>query len=89
VAASRTGNRLYLHVANLNYRGAIEAAVAVDGMHVAGGRMFQIAPEDLRTDVNRDQPNVFDPRESALAADGTCRFPAGSVSALALDVQPA
>src|SRR6478672_10144608 len=42
IAASRAGNRLYLHVANLNYGRAIEASFP--GTH--GGRVFEIAPED-------------------------------------------
>jgi alpha-L-arabinofuranosidase len=89
IAASRSGNKLYLHVANLEYRRAIEAPVTVPAFRVAAARIFQIAPDDLRRDVNRDQPNIFDPRESALPADGRWRFPAGSVSALELDLQPA
>ena len=65
---------------------AEEASVSVDGMRVTGGRCLEIAPEDLRTYVNRDQPDVFKPRESALPAGGQWRFPAGSVSAVELDV---
>ena len=77
---------MWLHVANVEYRRAVEASVAVDGMRVTGGRVFEFAPEDLRTDVNRDQPDIFKPRESALPAGGKWRFPAGSVSAVELDV---
>lgn len=85
VAASRTGNQVWLHVANLRYRGAIEAAFAVDGMRVAGGRVFEITPENLRSYVNQDQPDVFRPRESSLVSKW--RFPAGSVSAIELTLQ--
>ena len=77
IAASRTGGKVWLHVANVEYRRAVEASVSVDGMRVTGGRVFEIAPEDLRTDVNRDQPEVFKPRESALPAGGQWRFPGG------------
>jgi alpha-N-arabinofuranosidase len=86
IAASRTGGKVWLHVASLEYRRAVEASVAVDGMRVTGGRVFEIAPEDLRTDVNRDQPDIFQPREAVLPAGGKWRFPAGSVSAVELDV---
>jgi len=89
IAASRTGNKVWLHVANLKYRGAVEAGFEVDGMRVAGGRVFEIAPENLRSYVNQDQPDVFRPREAPLAtgADGKWRFPAGSVTAVELDLQ--
>jgi len=85
IAASRSGNQVWLHVANLRYRGAIEAGFAVDGMRVTGGRVFEIAPENLRSYVNQDQPDVFRPRESSLVSKW--RFPAGSVSAIELTVQ--
>jgi hypothetical protein len=85
IAASRTGNRVWLHVANLRYSGAIEAGFAVDGMRVSGGRVFAIAPENLRMYVNQDQPDMFLPKEAALAqGGGKWRFPAGSVSAIEL-----
>ena len=86
IAASRTGNKVWLHVANLRYRGGVEATFAVDGMRVAGGRVFEIAPENLRTYANQDQPDAFQPREAPLPADGKWRFPAGSVSAVELDL---
>lgn len=84
IAASRTANRIFLHVANLEYRKAVEATFAVAGLRVQSGRVFEIAPEDLRQYVNPDQPNVFAPRESPLSA--TWRFPAGSVTAIELDL---
>jgi alpha-N-arabinofuranosidase len=80
IAASRAGDKLYLHVANLNYGRAVEASFAA----IRSGRVFEIAPEDLRTYVNQDRTDVFRPREKALTA--TWRFPAGSVSAVEMDV---
>ena len=58
------------------------------GMKIAGGRVYEIAPDDLRQYVNQDQPDVFQPREAALPTgpDGAWRFPAGSVSVVELDV---
>jgi alpha-N-arabinofuranosidase len=90
VAASRTGARVYLHVANLNYRRAIEAAFKVDGMTVTGGRVFEIAPDDPREYVDQTRPEIFAPRERALAAGPVvkCRFPARSVSAVELETSP-
>jgi hypothetical protein len=81
IAASRAGNRIYLHVANLEYGRAVEASFP----GVRAGRVFEIAPEDLRTYVNQDQPDVFRPREAALTT-ASWRFPAGSVSAVELEI---
>ena len=81
VAASRSGNKLFLHVANVSYNRAIIASFP----GTAGGRVFEIAPEDLRSYVNQDQPDVFRPRESPIEGS-TWRFPAGSVSAVELDL---
>jgi alpha-L-arabinofuranosidase len=86
VTASRTGNRVFLHVLNKNFRRAAEVAFAVQGRAITGGRVIAIAPEDARTAVGLDQPSVFAPQESALGADGRWRFPAASVSAVELEL---
>ncbi|QOY86810.1 alpha-L-arabinofuranosidase [Paludibaculum fermentans] len=91
IAASRTGNRVYLHVANLNYRGSIQVSFAVKGRVIQGGRVVAIAPEDLRQYVGLDQPEAFKPVETRLP-DGTApkwTFPAGSVSAVELELASA
>jgi alpha-L-arabinofuranosidase len=85
IAASRSEGKIYLHVANTEYRRSIETTFAVDGMRITAGRAFEIAPEDLRTYVNQDQRDVFNPREALIAA--SWRFPAGSVTAVELDVE--
>lgn len=88
IAASRTDNRVYLHVANLNYRGSIQVSFAVKGKVIQGGRVVAIAPEDLRQYVGLDQPDAFQPVESRLPAGTSPKwtFPAGSVSAVELDL---
>jgi alpha-L-arabinofuranosidase len=88
IAASRAPGNVYLHVANLEYKQSVEASFSVEGLHITGGRVHEIAPQDLRTYVSSDQPDVFKPREVALPAGPAprWRFPAGSVSAVELDV---
>lgn len=81
VAASRTDNRLYLHIANLEYARSVEAAFP----GTTGGRIFEIAPDDLRSYVNQDEPDVFRPRERTVH-ESKWRFPPGSVSAVELDL---
>ena len=91
IAASRSGDTIYLHVANLEYGKAVEAPWVVNGMVVMGGRVFEIAPEDPRAYVNQDQPDVFRPQERALPSGSVAkwRFPARSVSAVQLNVHGA
>ena len=46
---------------------------------------MEIAPEDLRSYVNQDQPDVFRPVERTLQ-NSKWRFPPGSVSAVELEL---
>jgi len=66
IVASRTAAKVYLQVANLEYRRSVEASFKIAGMKISGGRVYEIAPEDLRQYVNQDQPDVFQPREATL-----------------------
>jgi alpha-L-arabinofuranosidase len=91
VCASRTADRVFLHVANLNYSAAVDASVAVDGLTIAGGRVWEIAPENPRQEVSPLNPDVFTPVEHSLPSDGAVRwrFPARSVSAVELECRAA
>jgi alpha-L-arabinofuranosidase len=88
IAASRTGGRVYLHVANLEYSKSIRAEFSVSGMTVAGGRVIEIAPEDPRAYVNQDQANTFAPKEKQIPEGRPLAwtFPARSVSAVELQI---
>jgi hypothetical protein len=81
IAASRTDKRLFLHVANLEYGRSVEATFP----GTKGGRAFEIAPDDLRSYVNQDQPDVFHAREKTVQGS-LWRFPPGSVSALEFEL---
>ena len=88
IAASRTGGKFYLHIANLEYRKSVSSGFAVAGMKITGARAYMIAPDDLRTYVDQDQPDVFKPRETELSVNPLVlqwRFPAGSVCSIELD----
>lgn len=91
VCASRTGDKVVLHVANMNYSGAVEATFAVNGMTVTAGRVWEIAPDNPRQEVSPINPDVFKPVERPLPAGGSVkwRFPARAVSAVELDCRPA
>ncbi|MCL4401672.1 MAG: alpha-L-arabinofuranosidase, partial [Acidobacteria bacterium] len=87
IAASRAGNRIYLHVVNVEYGRSVAAGFAVKGTVVKSGRVHAIAPEHLRQSVSQDQPDVFRPRDFTLPPGPALewRFPAGSVSVVELE----
>jgi len=85
IAASRTGNRIFLHVANLEYSRPVEVSIAIQGAAIQAGRVHQIAPANLRQAVGIDEPDVFRPQEFPLTP-ASYRFPAGSVSAVEVDL---
>ena len=89
IAASRTGDRLFLHVANLAYARPTAATLAVDGRRITAGRVLEIAPTDLRLAANEARPDAFTPTEKPLpvtpAGTAIWRFPPASVSAVELD----
>jgi alpha-L-arabinofuranosidase len=89
IAASRTDQKVFLHVANRSYAGATMASFAVDGLAIAGGRVRTIAPENPRQEISPLNPDVFKPQEHQLAAAPQLmwRFPARSVSAVELELQ--
>ena len=84
IAASRTANRVFLHVLNLDCRKPVDATFTIAGHQITGGRVLEIAPTDLRSYVNENQPATFTPVEKPLTANW--RFPATSVSVVELEL---
>lgn len=91
IAASRTGNRIFLHVANMKYDGATDASFAVRGMAVTRGRVLAIAPDKPRQEISPLNPEVFNPTEHPLVGGDSVRyrFPARSVSMVELECRAA
>lgn len=81
VSASRSGERVYLHVLNKDFLSSAEVAVRIKGMRIMGGRILEIAPDNPREYVSNEQPKAFEPKERRLEGD-RWRFPARSVSVL-------
>jgi alpha-L-arabinofuranosidase len=91
IAASRTGDKFFLHIANMNYSGATDATLAVDGFVASSGRVIEIAPDNPRQEISALNPDVFKPREHTLPEGGVLkrRFPARSVSVVELTCRAA
>lgn len=88
IAAGRSGNTIVLRVANRSYTGSADASLAIKGMAITGGRLWEISPENPRQEVSPLNPDVFQPREEPLAGDFRRRFPARSVSRVELQCEP-
>ena len=88
VTASRTGERLYLHVVNTRRTGSVTAQLAVEGMSLAAGEVYELAG-DPEFEVIETQPNEIVPVRKELPPDERWTFPPASVSAVELQVRPA
>jgi alpha-N-arabinofuranosidase len=89
ITASTVGSRIRLRVANMRYNGSTDTSFAIKNRAIAGGRVFEIAPENPRQEVSPLNPEVFAPREKSLDGGALYRFPARSVSVVELDVKNA
>jgi len=85
VTASRTGGRVWLHVANTSMTKAVKARLGVAGMTMASGKVWQIA-EDPFVEIWRMNSDRLAPVGKRLPGSGAWTFPAASVSALELKV---
>jgi alpha-L-arabinofuranosidase len=88
VTASRSGDRLFLHVVNTHRTQPVKAAMRVQGAKRLQGRVYWFALEpELEVFEYRSEHTV--PRQSALDDSTAWTFPAASVSAVELQLQPA
>jgi len=86
VTASRSGERIYLHVINTNRDRSASAGIRIDGMKIVSGRIFELAA-DPEFEVIETQSDIIVPKEKNLPEDCRWIFPPASVSAMELDVQ--
>ena len=86
VTASRTGDRLYLHVVNTRRTRPVRATFAIKGHEVARARAFEIAADPM-AEIDEFSPHLFDPKERSGDNVGEWEFPSASVTALELDLR--
>ncbi len=85
VTASRTGNRIFLHVINTNRTQAVSANLRVEGFQVTGGKVFQMAADSQFEVLG---PDAIPVTEHVLPQQRDWPFPAASVSAVELEIAP-
>ena len=83
VVASRTGNRIFLHVVNTRMDRPIKVNLQVDGMKIVSGKVYEIA-EDPEFEITELTPDAFRPREKELTGEEWV-FPSASVTAMELE----
>jgi alpha-L-arabinofuranosidase len=85
VTASRSGDRLYLHVVNVERTRAVAAEIAVAGRTIGGGAVHEIAVEP-EFEVEPHTGGRLAPVRKDLPPGGRWTFPPASVSAVELDL---
>jgi len=83
VTASRTGDRVYLHVVNTNRERSVTAGLAIEGMGIRSGQVFELAA-DPQFEVIETQARAIQAVRKDLPPNGPWTFPAASVSAVEL-----
>lgn len=85
VTASRTGNRLFLHVVNANRQRAVAARLAAPERLLRNGKTFTLAA-DPEAEIIQTEPDIVRLTEKHLPADASWVFPAASVTAVETEI---
>jgi alpha-L-arabinofuranosidase len=88
VTASRTGDKLYLHVINTNRTQSRAAVLAVDGRKLTAATAFTIAA-DPHFEIIAAERDPMRVREAKVDVSGPVSFPAAAVTALEIDTTAA
>jgi hypothetical protein len=86
VTASRTGDRLFLHVVNTRRKRAVLTTLQVEGYRLVSGSVHTIVA-DPTEEIMETCPDLFNPVTARLPEDASWTFPAASVSAVELLVR--
>ena len=86
VVASRRGDTVYLHVANIRRTQSVSTTIQIAGQVVRSGRVFEIAADPEVEVSYLNDAEVMRTREKPFAGNGVWEFPAASVSALELQI---
>ena len=82
VVASRTGNKLFLHIVNTNRTKAITAHFAPDTGQIEKATAFEIVDDPTVEVSELNSSDVMQIHERELERNGEWKFPAASVSAV-------
>lgn len=86
VVASRTANKVFLHVANLLRTQTVQATFSLDGLRIKSGKAFEIAVQS-DAEITRYRRDLLDIKEKDIAINPFWEFPAASVTAIELNCE--
>ena len=86
--ASRRGDTVYLHVANIRRTRSVNTTIQIGGQAIRRGRVFEITADPAVELSYLNAPDVMKTLEKPFAANGMWEFPPASVSALELEIGP-
>jgi len=86
VSASRTGNKIFVHVTNIDIENATTIDIDLGGAKTAGITCHRIAPSDLHAAIDSTNLDVFAVQQSSVAGLSSIHIPKASVSAFVIDV---
>jgi alpha-N-arabinofuranosidase len=87
VTASRTGDQVYLHVVNTRRTRSVSAQLGIAGRAIQSGAVFEICA-DPELEILPDNADALAPVPKDLPEGARWTFPAASVSAVELMLQP-
>jgi hypothetical protein len=88
VTASRTGDRIFLHVVNVDRTRSLTTRINVGIGPLRNGRVFALSA-DPQAEIIETDPDVVELKEATLPEDGSWTFPNASVTAVELDIPSA
>jgi len=85
--ASRRGDTVFLHVANVQRTRSVNAGIQIAGHTIRSGRVFEIAADPAAEVSYLNDADVMTTREKSFGGGGAWGFPAASVSAMELQIE--
>lgn len=86
VVASRRGDSVYLHVANIGRTSSVNSVIDIRGHVIRGGRVFEITADPAAEVSYLNSADEMKTVEKRIAKGGVWEFPPASVSALELAI---
>jgi alpha-L-arabinofuranosidase len=87
IAATRTDDRIFLHVLNTEYSDSVQADIRIEGYEIASAKAYEIAPSDRLAYVDDSSKDTFKPVEKVLGKTSEVIFPPASVSVIELQLK--
>ena len=85
VTASRSGNRVCLHVINTNQTRSVTCQLAVEGQTISSGKILEMSADPMH-EVMAAEPDLLEPREKPITGKNWS-FPPASLSMVTLTLK--